>query len=260
MKPDLSKRSYEEELIDDLNLSNDDLKQNLIELERINRWLGGNKVTISGLKKLLAQDTFGAHFIPRIADLGCGGGDMLKLMADYARANNKRINFVGIDANEFMINYAKRNTADYPNITYRQENIFSEAFQNISYDAFIMTLFCHHIEEDELIDFLAHCKMNCNYGVVINDIHRHWFAYHSIAWLTKLFSKSYLVKNDAKLSVWRAFTRVELEHILKKAGFKYYTIKWKWAFRWEVIAYKKKPDFWQEVPPVFKPFRVKIVE
>jgi 2-polyprenyl-3-methyl-5-hydroxy-6-metoxy-1,4-benzoquinol methylase len=253
--PDLSKRSIEEELIDDLNLSNEALEQNLVELAKINRWLGGNKVTISGLQQLLAQDWFGVHFIPKIVDVGCGGGDMLKLMAEYARSANKKINFVGVDANEFMINYAKKNTADFPNITYSKENILSESFQKKGFDAFVMTLFCHHFEDDDLIDFLANCKLQTTYGLVINDIHRHWFAYHAIAWLTKLFSKSYLVKNDAKLSVWRAFTRKDLEHILKKAGFKYYTIKWKWAFRWEVVCYKRKPSFWPEEVIVTRPFR-----
>jgi hypothetical protein len=73
-------------------------------------------------------------------------------------------------------------------------------------------------------------------GFVINDIHRHWFAYHSIAWITKLFLKSYLVKHDAKLSVWRAFKKSEIVSLLEKAGIHHYRIRWRWAFRWEVVV------------------------
>jgi hypothetical protein len=63
------------------------------------------------------------------------------------------------------------------------------------------------------------------------------FAYHSIRILTSLFSKSYLVKNDAPLSVLRGFKKRELTTLLDKAGISKYTIKWRWAFRWLVIVH-----------------------
>lgn len=51
--PNLSYRSNQKELIDDLELDNDALRENLEELAIINKYLGGNQVTISGLKKLI---------------------------------------------------------------------------------------------------------------------------------------------------------------------------------------------------------------
>ena len=59
--PDLSYRSKEKELIDDLELDNDALRQNLEELALINKYLGGNQVTISGLSKLMF-DVWGSVF------------------------------------------------------------------------------------------------------------------------------------------------------------------------------------------------------
>jgi hypothetical protein len=55
--------------------------------------------------------------------------------------------------------------------------------------------------------------------------------------LTRLFSKSYLVKNDAPLSVLRGFTKKEWLKYLKKAGATHYAVKWKWAFRHQIIVY-----------------------
>jgi hypothetical protein len=75
-------------------------------------------------------------------------------------------------------------------------------------------------------------------AVIINDLHRHPLAYYSIGLLTTLFSKSPMVKHDSKVSVMRSFRRKELESLLEKAGAKVYTIKWMWAFRWQVIIYK----------------------
>ena len=84
-------------------------------------------------------------------------------------------------------------------------------------------------------------KKEVRIGIVINDIHRNWFSYYSIKLLTKLFSKSAMVKFDAPLSVLRAFKKNELKSILDQAGFSNYTLKWMWAFRWQVIIYLGTP-------------------
>jgi 2-polyprenyl-3-methyl-5-hydroxy-6-metoxy-1,4-benzoquinol methylase len=232
--PNLSQRSYEAELIDDLNLNNDALRQNLEELATINKWLGGNEVTISGLEKLLEADKSESIVI---ADIGCGGGDMLKLMANWAINKKLNANFIGIDANQFMIDFGKKRTTSFNNISYIKEDAFSDNINKLKLDVATLTLFCHHFTEKQLISLFSNLRKNCRKGIIINDLQRHWFAYYSIAWLTALFSKSYLVKNDAKLSVWRGFHKNELTDILNKAGFEHYSIKWRWAFRWEIVAW-----------------------
>lgn len=233
--PNLSKRSYQAELIDDLNLSNEALRQNLEELATINKWLGGNGVTNSGLNNLIKNRSLIKKKII-IADIGCGGGDMLKLMANWAKTKGIEAEFIGIDANQFMIDFAKKRTANFKNINYIKEDAFSENIKNLEIDIACMTLFCHHFTENQLIELFKNLRKNCSIGLVINDLHRHWFAYYSIAWLTALFSKSYLVKNDAKLSVWRGFHKKELIEILQKAGFEHFSVKWRWAFRWRLVA------------------------
>ncbi len=247
--PNLSYRSNEKELIDDLELDNDALRQNLEELALINKYLGGNQVTTSGLNHLISDfEKDGKSTIEnpkseiKIADLGCGGGDMLMVMADWAKKRGINAQFIGIDANDFMIDFGTKRTANYQNISYLHQDIYSDEFKEKSFDIVTMTLFCHHFSDESLITLLQQLKKQTRIGIVINDIHRHWFAYHSIAWITKLFLKSYLVKNDAKLSVWRAFVREDLEKIIQKSGFTKCSIRWKWAFRWEVVLYNDSPE------------------
>jgi hypothetical protein len=103
-------------------------------------------------------------------------------------------------------------------------------------DIIFCSLFCHHFREDELIAMFRWMAENSIRGFFINDLHRHKFAYYSIRMLTSLFSKSYLVKNDAPLSVLRGFKKKELSTLLDKAGISNYTIRWRWAFRWLVIV------------------------
>jgi hypothetical protein len=97
------------------------------------------------------------------------------------------------------------------------------------------TLFFHHFTTKQLIDIFTLLKEQAKLGIVINDLHRHWLAYYSIKFLTKLFSKSSMVKYDAPLSVLRGFRKKELIEILQKAGVENYSLKWKWAFRWQLV-------------------------
>jgi len=218
-------RSSEIEIMDDLDISGEVVNQTLRELNTINKYLGGNQISISSFKKMAFENV-------SLADLGCGGGDIMMAMSKYAQSRNLNINFLGIDANPNIITYATNNTKNYPNIKYSSINIFSKEFENMSFDIIHCCLFLHHFTNDQLIELFRKLKKQAKKGVIVNDLHRHFLAYHSISLLTKLFSKSEMVRNDAKVSVARGFKRLELESILEKAGITHYSLKWKWAFRW----------------------------
>lgn len=111
---------------------------------------------------------------------------------------------------------------------------------NIQFDFALACLFTHHLPNPEIIKLIKWCNVNAKQGFIINDLHRHFLAYYSIAWLTQIFSKSYLVKNDAKLSVARGFIKNDWLQIIEKSNVEFSKIhlKWAWAFRWLVIGKK----------------------
>lgn len=232
--PDFRVRSNEIEIMDDLNFSGPVMDQTLKELEVINTLLGGNHVTLDGLKKLI-----GSKKTVTIVDVGCGGGDMLRLIRKWCCRRGVEAKLIGIDANPAIVGFARNNSKPEDRIDYHSIDIFSEQFNKIEYDILVGTLFFHHFSDEQLIMFFRNVFRQSRMGFVINDIHRHWFAYHSIKWLTRLFSKSKMVQNDGPVSVLRAFRKSELERILKSAGITKYTIRWMWAFRWQVIVSKQ---------------------
>ena len=232
--PDFSKRSDGVEIMDDLNCSGEVVDQTLIELEFINKWLGGNAVTISGLHVLLSKKKLFSNGEIKVADLGCGGGDMLKLLSTHFEREKLTAQFVGIDANPNIIAYAQANTGSYK-ITYQTLDILSPEFRKEKYDLVFATLFFHHFSADQLVEIFSSLKNQTRIGIVINDLHRHRLAYYSIKFLTRLFSKSSMVRYDAPLSVLRGFSKQELIEILHRAGIKNYSLRWKWAFRWQLI-------------------------
>jgi 2-polyprenyl-3-methyl-5-hydroxy-6-metoxy-1,4-benzoquinol methylase len=201
-------------------------------LETINKWLGGNYVTTNGLDQLLKRKNTKKLFI---ADLGCGGGDMLKLVAKWAKMRNVDVSLIGFDANPHIVDYAKENCLGYENISFEVSDIFSEEFKQRKFDVILCTLFTHHFKEEQLTRIFNQFKSQATIGTVINDLHRHWLAEFLIKWLTRFFSKSDMVKNDAPLSVRRAFKRGDLLDILKNAEINIFSLRWMWAFRWQLI-------------------------
>lgn len=231
--PDFSTRSDEVEVMDDLDCAGEVLEQTLRELEFINKWLGGNKITLSAIGQLVKLSP---GKVITIADLGCGSGGMLRIIDSWGRRENLNLNLIGIDANPNIIDIAKSNLKDCPHIHLRTLNILSKEFQEQQYDIVIGTLFYHHFPDEQLTEFFKRLKQQVSLGYIINDIHRHWLAYYAIKILTQFFSKSSMVKYDAPLSVLRAFKKTDLKKILQSSQNFDFTIRWKWAFRWQVIA------------------------
>jgi len=226
-----SQRSTEIEIMDDLQCKGPVVDQTLREIEFINRWLGGNAVTLEGVQELLSGRT---NKSVSIADLGCGGGDLLKLIADWGRRNNIPLQLTGIDANPHIIEFAKSSCKDYPEIKFETLDVLSPEFAERSFDIVLGTLFYHHFSNDQLVKIFHQFKHQVGIGFLLNDIHRHWLAFHSIRLLTKLFSKSRMVQYDAPLSVLRAFSRSELQEIFRLADVAP-QLRWKWAFRWQAV-------------------------
>lgn len=229
----LKERSYEEELMDDLDASGEVINQTLKELEVINRLLGGNYVTTNGLGKLIKGQTLSGPL--QVADLGCGGGDIMKLIAKWARNKGIEVELIGFDANPHIIDYARENCKGFDNIRFEVQDIFSDEFKSRQFDIICCTLFTHHFTDQSLVDIFHQFKQQARIGTVINDLHRHWFAYYSIKLLTQVFSKSSMVQYDAPLSVARSFRRADLSRIMQNAGIEGFRLKWMWAFRWQLL-------------------------
>ncbi|HSV10038.1 MAG TPA: methyltransferase domain-containing protein [Hanamia sp.] len=231
---DYNNRSLKKEILDQNNIPFEDIVLNMKELEFINAHLGGHSITIKGFKKLL-QNQKGIS----VCETGCGGGDNLNAINQYCLRNHIICSFTGIDINKNCIAFAKNNSK-ISNVNFIVSDYKEISFSNEKPDIIFSSLFCHHFKENELIEMLAWMKNNSEIGFFINDLHRHPFAYYFIKMATKIFSKSYLVKNDAPLSVLRGFKKNEWESIFEKAGIKNYSIKWKWAFRYLIVGFNQQ--------------------
>lgn len=227
-----SYRSYKKELLDRDDIPFDDIRRNMEELDFINTWLGGHKITIEGIEMLMKLPSIKNKPV-RICEVGCGGGDNLLAVSKWCTRNKIDARFIGIDKNPYCIKVAEKKltalNAQLIVSDYRLVNL-----EHQKPDIIFSSLFCHHFTNAHLIGMLQWMKANAGTGFFINDLHRHPLAYYSIKMLTTFFSKSYLVRNDAPLSVLRGFKRKDWEKIFKNADIDTYAIIWKWAFRYLV--------------------------
>lgn len=232
--PDFTTRSYTKELLDKPNIPFAHIAQNMRELDYINQKLGGHRVTIKGFQNILKRCPAITEKAIQVVEIGCGGGDNLRVLQQWAQQRGLPVTLTGVDINEECILFAKKESKN------KGIHFIHSDYQRVPFETsphiIFSSLFCHHFTNEELILQLRWMQQNTKAGFFINDLHRHPLAYYSIWGLTQLLSKSYLVKNDAPLSVRRGFVKKDWQTLLTNAGVSNYTCQWQWAFRWLITA------------------------
>jgi 2-polyprenyl-3-methyl-5-hydroxy-6-metoxy-1,4-benzoquinol methylase len=229
-------RSNETEIMDDFAMKGDILREALDKIAQINQLLGGNKLTLRGVRDLI--ETISKSNEITIVDVGCGNGDMLRTLADFGLKNKLKLDLIGIDANNFTVHHARKLSANYSNISFRCEDIFDESFNELKYDMVLCTLTLHHFKDDEIIHMLKVFDSNANVGIIINDLHRNAIAYRLFQALCYVFRLNDMSREDGLTSILRGFKKRELVHFSEKLNFNNYKIQWKWAFRYQWIISK----------------------
>lgn len=229
-------RTQEAEIMDDFYLEGEELRLALDKIAQINKLLGGNRLTLEGVKTLLKQADKTQAIT--IADIGCGNGDMLRMLSDYGRKKGYSLKLVGIDANAYTIDYARKLSQEYPDIEYKCMDIFDNDFENVAYDVVLCTLTLHHFTDEDILKLIATFNKNANIGVVINDLHRSKLAYRLFSIASGLLNLNKMSREDGLTSILRGFRRGELQQFAKKLNLKNSLIRWKWAFRYQWIISK----------------------
>jgi len=237
----LKKRIFHKEIIDDLEYGGPLLEENLKDMEFLNRWLGYNRKLIGEIERIWKKykRAWGKKKI-RIVDMGCGSGDGLRGIMDWAKRKKCDCELIGVDGNAYVVEYGKKRSKEYPEIKYYKEDIMrSERNEKCGYDIIVLNNVCHHFSDEEVTNLVKGLGTGNCMAIIMNDIHRHFLAYWGMKVLGKVFRFSRLTQEDGLLSVRKGFKKKELEKILDPIG-KMYEIRWKWPFRWQVTLWGEK--------------------
>lgn len=229
-------RSNKAELMDTPNVNKQELLKAYKDINHVNTFLGGNKITLNGILELEKNHPHNAPLY--ITDIGCGDGETLKICARYALKNNKNWILSGVDINSETIVLAKENTAIFPEINYQVADVFSKEFETLKTDIFVFSLTLHHFKESEIMTILEKAINQSRVGVVVNDLQRSSLAYRLFQLYSFIFFKSDIAKHDGKVSVLRGFKKADLKRLASPFAQAKHSIKYKWAFRWQWIIKK----------------------
>ncbi len=207
----LAERRITRELMDDAALPEAIYRAVLADLARVNTATMAARPTLAFLDEALAgRDEFA------LLDVGFGHGDMLRRIARWAMARNKRARLVGVDLDPRSLAIATQATDPAIPITYVTGDYADFAGQG--FDCVVSSLVTHHMEPDEIDRFLRFMEQEAARGWLVNDLHRHTLSYLGYPVLARLMGVHPIVRQDGQTSIARAFRPGEWQAMLADAG------------------------------------------
>lgn len=207
----LERRAIAEERMDAEDLPPEVLAAVLKDLAQVNVVTMAARPTLAFLDRAVGQ-------LPRfrLLDVGFGDGDMLRRIARWAQARGIDAELVGIDLNPNAAPAARARTADSLRIDYRTGD--HAALAGEGWDVIVSSLVAHHMTHDQLVAFLRFMDASAVRGWLVNDLHRHGFAYLGYPLLARLMRWHEIVRHDGQLSIARSYRPDEWPPLLAEAG------------------------------------------
>ncbi len=234
-------RSDRTELLDESVLDPDELAVNLRDIRRVNRLLGGTSTVLRHLPRLL--DNVPAHGQPAsILDLATGSADIPISIARWAKSSNRAVTIVASDSSDEILSQAQEQTAAHPEIALAQYNALRVPLPDKQFDIVLCSLALHHFGPDDAVQVLREMDRLARVGFILNDLRRGRLGY-AAAWVAAhLTTRNRLTRHDAPLSVRRAYTPLELDGLLRRAGINDATISTHPWFRMAAVKVCGRAD------------------
>jgi len=200
------------EMMDRDQVPSAELERDLQRLRQLNRWFGSYQLVLSFIRHWIRpSDKL------RVADLATGSGDIPRLIVDYARRIGAKVEIDALDRQPATLEIARRLSADYPEISYREANILQ--WNSVeSYDITLCTLALHHFSNEDAVRLLRRCCQVSKRFVLVSDLRRSFSLVAGIYVLTTLIFREPMTRYDARLSSIRAFSFSEMRDLALRAG------------------------------------------
>jgi ubiquinone/menaquinone biosynthesis C-methylase UbiE len=209
-------QSTEAEWMDAPGHGREVIVQNLGDLRRCNRLLGGVRLSLRPLARL--AETVPPAQTLRVLDVATGGADIPRALARWARRQRRALFLVASDVSESFVAIARQQSAAEGTIHFVVADARQLPFAPQAFDVTTCSLALHHMLRDEALAMLGELRRCAGRAVVVNDIVRGWLGYYGAFVATRLGSRNYLTWHDGPLSVLRAYTKEEMFDLARQAG------------------------------------------
>jgi ubiquinone/menaquinone biosynthesis C-methylase UbiE len=214
-------RSYELENIDKGTYTPAEYEGCIVELQRVNEWLGDAKALRNSLLKEIERRGLQSF---SILDIGAGSGELLRVAAQWARETNRSASLVGLELNQRSAKAILAESGGFPEISSVQASGLVLPFSDNSVDYVISSLTLHHFDDQGAVELLREMGRVAARGIFVIDLHRNPVAYLFYTTVGNLFLHNRLIREDGALSILKSFKPNELEQLGQQAGLRNVTV------------------------------------
>lgn len=222
-------RSKQVEMMDDPLIEESSLQAVFKDIDIVNRFLGGHRVTLKALEMLFKELGKKSY---TILDAGCGDGTMLRAIASYFHLKEIDLDLTGIDVSEKALVIARKQSEEFRNIKFIQQDLMRMSTDTAQYDVVICSLTLHHFDDEHIPLILNNLSCIAQSAIVINDLQRSKLAYYLFKGFSTIFMNTDIAKNDGLISIKSGFSRNDLKNFSRLLHRWEHEFSRKWLFRY----------------------------
>jgi ubiquinone/menaquinone biosynthesis C-methylase UbiE len=210
-------RSLELEHLDKGDYTAEEYEGCIVELQKVNRWLGDAQALKDSLLKEIERVDLQSF---SVLDVGAGSGELLRVIADWARQTKRTAHLTGVELNARSAAAIADESERFAEINAVRGDAFQLPFADNTFDYAMCSLFTHHFKDDGVEKLLSELSRVAARRIFVIDLHRHPVAYFFFTSIGRLFLHNRLIREDGALSILRSFKPNELQRLAQHAGLK----------------------------------------
>ena len=228
MAKDFQTRSLKLERIDTGDYTPEEYDRFLADIRLVNRFAGDNRALKKTLLSEIEREDLNEF---SVLDVGAGSGELLRVIANFARKGGRRAHLSGLELNARSAVSILEESADFDEIESVRGNALELPFADKSFDYAICSLFTHHFKDENIARILSEMSRVVRRKIFVIDLERHRIAYALYQIFCAAFRISRLVREDGSLSILRSFTPEELKILGEKAGLENVSVEKHFPYR-----------------------------
>ena len=214
------------ELLDDDLGTPAQVAQSLRDLQRINKWFGGNRTTAALLRRI--ADACGCRSL-RLLEVGAGNGQVPIAARGRLAQHDIELRITLLDR---VASHLPRN-----GVAAVAADAMQLPFRDGAFDVVAFNLVMHHFEPEALECVAREALRVCRVAVLINDVIRSPM-HLALTYAGLPLFRSPLTWHDAPASVRRAYTVAEMRSILSRTAARRVEITTHYLYRMGVLLWK----------------------
>ncbi|MGB9182305.1 MAG: methyltransferase domain-containing protein, partial [Pyrinomonadaceae bacterium] len=221
-------RSLELERLDKGDYTAEEYEGCLVELRRVNEWLGDASALRHSLLEEVERSGLKSF---SVLDVGAGSGELLRVAARWARERERRARLVGLELNARSAVSILEESENFSEISAVRGDALRLPFMDNRFDYAICSLFTHHFKDEQVVALLLELGRVTRRRLFVIDLHRHPLAYFLYTTLGRLFLHNPLIREDGALSILRSFVPEELRRLAERAQLANVRVERRFPFR-----------------------------